>query len=86
MTRTIATLAFAAAALAATGALAENTTHEHRQKLAQAWGQPSASENAPTAASVRTNVTGIGERRREHLSGHWADNFRGGRKHPPAGH
>lgn len=85
MKRIIGTLALAAA-LGATGALAESTVNEHRGKLAKLWGQESQTESAPVAAAVRKNFTGIGERSRDAELGAWGDNWRGGRKFPPAGH
>lgn len=84
MKRIIGTFALTAA-LAATGAMSENTATEHNARLAKLWGQETPAETGPVATAVRQNFTGIGERDRAGLSGRWADNWRGGRKHPPAG-
>lgn len=84
MRRTIGIIALAVA-FAATGAAAENAVWKKRAELAQLWGKDTPAATGPVASSARTNITGIGVERRDHLSGHWADNWRGGRKHPPTG-
>lgn len=91
MKRSIAILSFAAAALVATGALAENTASDHFQRLTELWKQQNTSQTATkrspvSAASVQTHVSGADERRGETNLGPWADNWRGGMKFEPAGH
>ncbi len=90
MKRSIAALSFAVAALVATGALAENTSSDHFQRLTELWEQQDTSQSANkrspvTASSVQTNFAGTNDRRGETRLGPWADNWRGGMKFPPAG-
>lgn len=86
MKRIIGTLALTAA-LATTGALAESTVAEHRDRLADLWGQDAQTQTTtrPVATAVQQNFTGIGERSRGDRPEDWANNWRGGRKFPPAG-
>ncbi len=93
MTRFFVTLLAASFALTAVAAVAENAASDSRNRLTAAWEQAEAADadqrrasSGPVATASRTNVTGIGERRHKHLSGPWAGNFAGGRKHAPAGH
>lgn len=90
MTRSIATLSFAAVALVATGALAENTSSDHFQRLTQLWEQQDTSQSAnkrspTTASSVQTNFAGTDDRSGDTHLGPWADNWRAGMMFEPSG-
>ncbi|HUF87675.1 MAG TPA: hypothetical protein VMM59_09865 [Thermohalobaculum sp.] len=68
-------------AFTAVAAVAENTVSESRARLAAAWHQDAASHGArPVAASPEAAMHAPGRAPQP-----WGNNFRGGRKHPPAG-
>jgi hypothetical protein len=81
-------IAIAAAVLATTAAFAENANGDQRKELAKLWGEDTSAVSAPawTRAVTTTNIRPIGSYGRVGSGGIWADNFRGGRVHEPAGH
>jgi len=87
MRTAIAAIAIAAAvAFTGSAAMAENAVTDSRAKLAKMWdaGSPPAVATRtvrPTAKRATSSMerSGLG-------GGSWADNYRAGRAHPPAGH
>ena len=83
---TLAIAAVTTVALGTASAQAENASWEQRAQLDRLWNPETATDSGPP--TVRRNFYGGADRRahdRQRLSGPWADNFRGGHKHPPAG-
>lgn len=85
MQRIVGTLAVVLA-LAATGAQAENTASERRAQLDRLWGKSFETAQGPIAAAAEQSVIAARQNRKGNVTGHWRDNYAGGRKHPPAGH
>ena len=85
MNMVLGAIAVTAAVLAPSAAIPETAVAEQRARLASLWGQDKAATASRIVASQAT-FAAPDELHSGHATGTWAENFQGGRAHPPAGH
>ena len=85
MRKLMAVLTLVSISLVAPAALAENAVTDSQARLAKLWSTDQTQQQVVTAPTATTHRNFAGMHALDSVTGTWADNYRGGRVHPPAG-
>ncbi len=85
MRKLMTVLTLVSVSLVAPAALAENAVTDSRARLAKLWSTGQTQQQVTTAPNATTRSNFAGMHVLDSVTGTWADNYRGGRVHPPAG-
>ena len=85
MRKLMTVLTLVSVSLVGTAALAENAVTDSQARLAKLWSTGQIQQQVATARIATTRGNIVAMHALDRVTGTWADNYRGGRVHPPAG-